>query len=172
MIAPFGERHPLIDPSAWIAPSAVIVGDVAIGAEASVWFGAVVRGDVERIRIGARSNVQDHATIHVTTDRYGTVVGADVTVGHAAVLHGCTIDDQCLIGIGAIVLDGAHIGEQSLVGAGAVVTARTEIPARSLVLGTPARPVRPLTDDEIAGLAASAARYVAHAQRYRTQGLG
>jgi carbonic anhydrase/acetyltransferase-like protein (isoleucine patch superfamily) len=166
VIAAFEHRVPLVDPSAWIAESATIVGDVHVGVEASIWFGAVVRGDVERVRIGDRTNVQDHAVLHVVSDRFGTIVGADVTIGHRATLYGCTVEDACLIGIGAIVLDGARIGTESLVGAGALVTPGTDLPPRSLVLGSPARRVRALSDDEVARLHESAARYVGHARRY------
>lgn len=171
VIVALEHRVPRVDPSVWVAESAVIIGDVEIAADASVWFAAVLRGDVERVRIGARTNVQDHAVIHVVTDRFGTCVGADVTIGHRATLHGCTVDDHCLIGIGAIVLDGARVGAASLVGAGAVVTPGTQIPERSLVLGSPARRVRALNDDEVDRLHASAARYVVQAQRYRAAGI-
>lgn len=171
MIAAFGTRVPAVDPSAYVVDAAVVVGDVVIGAEASVWFHAVVRGDVERVRIGPRTNVQDNATVHVTRDRWPTLVGADVTVGHGAVLHGCTVGDHCLVGIGAVVLDGAVIARECLVGAGAVVTPGTHVPPRSLVLGTPARRVRDLTADEIAHLHRSAAGYVEHARAYRAHGL-
>ena len=149
VIAALGDKIPRIDPTAFVVDSAVVVGDVVLGPEASVWFHAVVRGDVERVRIGARSNVQDNATIHVTRDRFATIVGDFVTVGHAAVLHGCTIGDHCLIGIGAIVLDGVVIESECLVGAGSLVTPGTRIPPRSLVLGSPARRVRDLSGDEI-----------------------
>jgi len=171
MIAALGDKAPRIDPTAFVLDSAVVVGDVVLGPESSLWFHAVVRGDVERVRIGARSNVQDNATIHVTRDRWPTLVGDDVTVGHAAVLHGCTIGDRCLVGIGAIVLDGAVVESECLIGAGALVTPRTHVPARSLVLGSPARAVRALTDDEVARLRASAASYLDHARRYRALGV-
>jgi carbonic anhydrase/acetyltransferase-like protein (isoleucine patch superfamily) len=171
MIAPLGDRVPRIDPTAYVVDSAIVVGDVVIGAESSLWFHAVVRGDVERVRIGTRTNVQDNATVHVSRDRWPTLVGDGVTVGHAAVLHGCTVADYCLVGIGAIVLDGVAIGSECLVGAGAVVTPRTEIPPRSLVLGSPARRVRELSGEEVARLHASAASYVEHVRRYRAAGL-
>ncbi|HZP43730.1 MAG TPA: gamma carbonic anhydrase family protein [Candidatus Binatia bacterium] len=171
MIAPFGDKRPAIDPTAWVVDSAVVLGDVVLGPEASLWFGAVVRGDVERIRIGARSNVQDNATVHVTGGRWPTLVGAGVTVGHAVVLHGCTIGDDCLVGIGAVVLDGAVVEPECLIGAGALVTPGTRIPARSLVLGSPARRVRALTDEEVAQVRQSAANYVEHARRYRALGV-
>jgi carbonic anhydrase/acetyltransferase-like protein (isoleucine patch superfamily) len=171
VIAPFAGKTPEIHPSAWVVDSAVIIGDVALGADASVWFHAVVRGDVERIRIGARSNVQDNATVHVTGGRWATLVGDDVTIGHAAVVHGCTVGDRCLIGIGAIVLDGAAIGDDCLVGAGSLVTPGSAIPPRSLVLGAPAKRVRELTPEELAHLRQSAANYVAHARAYRSAGV-
>ena len=156
-----------MDPAAWMADSAVVVGDVVIGPEASLWFHAVVRGDVERVRIGARTNIQDNATVHVTRDRWPTILGDGVTVGHNAVVHGCTVGDHCLIGIGAIVLDGAVLERECLVGAGAVVTPGTHVPAGSLVLGQPARVVRPLRPEEIGSLYASAAGYVERLALYR-----
>jgi carbonic anhydrase/acetyltransferase-like protein (isoleucine patch superfamily) len=148
VIRAYLEAEPRIHERAWIAPGAVVVGDVVIGEDSSIWYGAVVRGDVERIRIGVRSNIQDQSTIHVTQDRHPAVIGDEVTVGHRAVVHGCTVEDRALIGIGAIVLDGAEVGEGALVGAGAVVTPGSVIPARTLALGTPARPVRQLEDEE------------------------
>lgn len=132
----------------WLAPGAVVVGDVEIGPESSIWYGSVVRGDVHHIRIGARTNIQDACVVHVTRDRFPAWIGAEVTVGHRAVVHGCRVGDGALIGIGAIVLDGAEVGEEALVGAGAVVTPGTRVPARTLVVGTPARVVRDLTDEE------------------------
>jgi carbonic anhydrase/acetyltransferase-like protein (isoleucine patch superfamily) len=171
MIAPFGERTPHIDPTAFVVDAAVIIGDVTLGPAASVWFHAVVRGDVERVRIGARTNVQDNATIHVTRDRWPTLVGDGVTIGHAAVLHGCAVGDHCLIGIGAIVLDGATLGEETLVGAGALVTPGTTFPPRSLVLGSPAKRVRELTADEVARLHQSADSYLEHARNYRAHDI-
>src|SRR5512142_3327315 len=127
MIAPFRGATPVIDPAAYIVDSAIVIGDVVIGAETSLWFHAVVRGDVNWIRIGRRTNVQDHATIHVFTARAPTTIGDDVTIGHGAIVHGCTIGDRTLIGMGAIVLDGAEIGADCLVGAGALVTPGTRI---------------------------------------------
>lgn len=146
---PFGDKRPQIDATAWVAPGAVVVGDVTLGPGVSVWYGCVLRGDVNSIRIGARSNIQDGSVLHVTRDRFETIVGEEVTVGHRAVVHGCRVGDGALIGIGAIVLDGAEIGEGALVGAGAVVTPGKIIPPRSLVIGTPARVVRMLDDDEL-----------------------
>lgn len=171
MIATLGDRVPAVDPTAFVVDSAVVVGDVGIGPAASLWFHAVVRGDVERIRIGARTNIQDNATVHVTRERWPTLVGEGVTVGHAAVLHGCTVGDHSLIGIGAIVLDGVEIGAECLVGAGALLTPGTKVPARSLVLGSPARRVRELSADEVARLHASADGYLEHVRRYRAHAV-
>jgi carbonic anhydrase/acetyltransferase-like protein (isoleucine patch superfamily) len=170
MFVAYDGRTPRIDPSAYLVASAVVVGDVTIGPQSSVWFHAVVRGDIEPIRIGARTNVQDNATLHVVGGRFATTLGDGVTVGHNAVVHGCTIEDGALVGMGAIVLDGALVGRESLVGAGAVVAPGTRVPPRSLVLGSPARVVRALTEDELARLHAAAANYVEYARRYRAEG--
>lgn len=144
----FGGAAPRVHPSAWLAPGSVVVGDVEIGADSSVWYGAVVRGDVEAVRIGERSNLQDGSVVHVTAGRFSASIGNDVTVGHRSVVHGCVVEDGALIGIGAIVLDGAQVGAGALVGAGAVVTPGTKIAARGLALGTPAKVVRSLSDEE------------------------
>jgi len=131
-----------------VAPGATLIGNVELGPDASVWYGCVLRGDVHRIRVGARSNIQDLTVVHVTRDRFATEIGDDVTVGHRAVVHGCRVGDGALVGIGAIVLDGATVAEGAWVGAGAVVTPGTEIPSRMLAVGTPARPVREVGDEE------------------------
>jgi carbonic anhydrase/acetyltransferase-like protein (isoleucine patch superfamily) len=166
MIQAFGNRRPQIDPSAYVCDAAVVIGDVRMGPGSSVWFHTVVRGDIHDIRIGARSNVQDNATIHVVGGRFATVVGDGVTVGHNAVLHGCTVEDGALVGMGAIVLDGAVIGMESLVGAGSVVTPGTVVPPRSVVLGSPARRVRGINDADLERLRTSAENYVVLARRY------
>jgi len=153
MIQSFQNLHPKIHESAFVADGAIIVGDVEIGAESSVWFGSILRGDVNYIRIGARTNVQDGSIIHVSSKTHPTVVEDEVTLGHRVTLHGCHVETGCLIGIGAIVLDGARIGKNSLVGAGSLVTPDTQIPPNSLVLGSPAKVKRELTDDEIYNLA-------------------
>jgi carbonic anhydrase/acetyltransferase-like protein (isoleucine patch superfamily) len=171
MITALGDRVPAVDPTAFVVDTAVVIGDVTIGPEASLWFHAVVRGDVERVRIGACTNIQDNATVHVTRGRWPTIVGEGVTVGHAAVLHGCTVGDHCLIGIGAIILDGAAVEDECLVGAGSLLTPGTHIPPRSLVLGSPARRVRELSADEVGRLHASAAGYLEHVRRYRAHGV-
>jgi carbonic anhydrase/acetyltransferase-like protein (isoleucine patch superfamily) len=165
-VLPFRGARPSVAASAWLAPGAVVIGDVVIGPESSLWFGAVVRGDVHRIRIGARTNLQDHCVVHVTRDRFATEIGDEVTVGHRAVVHGCSVGDGALIGIGAIVLDGARVGEEALVGAGALVAPGAEIPAGTLALGVPARVVRALSADERAAQRARAAEYVETARGY------
>src|SRR5262249_43456540 len=167
MIVAFEGHRPRIDPTAFVPDAAVVVGDVIVGPQSSLWFHTVVRGDVHHVRIGARSNVQDNATVHVVRERLPTILGDDVTVGHNVVLHGCRVEDGCLIGMGAVVLDGAVVGARSLVGAGALVTPGTVIPPQSLVLGSPAKRVRALNDAELERLRVSAANYVALAERYR-----
>jgi carbonic anhydrase/acetyltransferase-like protein (isoleucine patch superfamily) len=162
---------PRIAPTAWLADDATVVGDVELGPGASLWFGVVVRGDVNSVRVGARSNIQDLSVVHVTGGTHPTVIGEDVTVGHRVVLHGCTVHDRCLIGIGSVVLDGAEIGPEAMVGAGALVPPGMKVPPRTLVVGTPAKVKRPLTDAEVAHLRDSAARYVEYAERYRVEGL-
>lgn len=144
-----------------------MIGDVEIGDDSSVWFGTVVRGDVNWIRIGDETNIQDRCVVHVTVDKHPTSIGDRVTVGHGAILHGCTVEDTCLVGIGAIVLDAAVIGRRSLVAAGAVVTPRTVVPPESLVMGAPAVVRRRLTAAEIEEIEESARRYVKHAAGYR-----
>jgi carbonic anhydrase/acetyltransferase-like protein (isoleucine patch superfamily) len=152
MIKSFQNRHPKIHETAFVADDAIIIGDVEIGAESSVWFGSILRGDVNYIHIGARTNVQDGTIIHVSSKTHPTVVEDEVTLGHRVTLHGCRIETGCLIGIGAIVMDGARIGRNSLVGAGSLVTPNTLVPPGSLVLGSPAKVKRPLTDEEIYNL--------------------
>lgn len=149
----------------WIAPTATVVGDVWLARGASVWFGAVVRGDNDPITVGERSNVQDGAVLH-SDPGVPLVIGADVTVGHLAMIHSCTIGDGCLVGIGAVILSRAVLGRHCLVGAGAVVTERKVFPDRSLIVGAPARAVRELSDEQCAFLDASAAHYVSNWRRY------
>lgn len=172
IILPFGDRAPRLHASVFAAEGSVIVGDVEIAEDSSIWFGTVVRGDVNAITIGARTNVQDHTVIHVTSRTHPTALGDDVTVGHRAVLHGCTVKDRCLVGIGAIVLDGAVIGPDAMVGAGALVAPGTVVPPGTLFLGSPAREKRRLTPEELAFLPQSARNYVGYAARYRAQGEG
>jgi len=159
LVLPFDGHTPAIDPSAWAAPTATLIGRVTLSAEASVFYGAVLRADSDSISIGAGSNLQDNVVVHCDHGK-PTIVGERVSVGHSAVLHGCTVEDDCLIGMSATVLNGAVIGAGSLVAAGAVVLEGTIIPPRSLVAGVPAKVRRELTEDEIAGVTANAAHYV------------
>jgi carbonic anhydrase/acetyltransferase-like protein (isoleucine patch superfamily) len=163
-------REPRVHCDAWIAPGAMVIGDVEIGAESSVWFGAVVRGDIHSIRIGARTNLQDHCVVHVTRNLYPTRIGDEVTVGHRATVHGCTVGDGALVGIGAVVLDGAEIGEEALVAAGALVPPGAVVPPRTLVVGTPARVRRELSPAEIKEQRARALAYVQDARAYAAEG--
>ena len=171
MIQPHAGRAPRLAADTYVHASAHVIGDVEIGAESSIWPQVVIRADVERVRIGCATNIQDHSTIHVNHEHKPTIVGDGVTVGHRVVLHGCTIGDFALIGIGAIVLDGAVVGAEALVGAGSLVTPGTEIPPRTLALGSPAKPVRALMPQELERLHDTARRYVGYAKSYRDQGL-
>jgi carbonic anhydrase/acetyltransferase-like protein (isoleucine patch superfamily) len=170
MIRPFRGVHPQIHPSAYVEESAQVIGDVHIGEESSVWFGAVVRGDVFYIRIGARTNVQDGTVIHVSNGTHATVLEDEVTVGHNVTLHGCHVERGCLIGIGAIVMDGVRVGEKSLVAAGSLLTPGTQIPPRSLVMGSPAKVKRPLTDEEVASLDVFWQNYTGYTKEYKEEG--
>jgi carbonic anhydrase/acetyltransferase-like protein (isoleucine patch superfamily) len=160
------DQTPTIDPSAWVADSAQVMGHVTLEARVGVWFGAVLRGDTERLLIGEGSNIQDQAMVHADVG-FPTQVGKNVTVGHQAVLHGCTVGDGSLIGIQAVVLNGARIGKHCLVGAGALVTEGKEFPDGSLIMGSPAKVVRALTPEQIQRLEFSAKLYMANAERFR-----
>jgi carbonic anhydrase/acetyltransferase-like protein (isoleucine patch superfamily) len=174
MILRYKDDFPKIDRSAWTAPSADIIGDVEIGADSSVWFGCVIRGDVHYIKIGKRTSIQDMSMIHVTHyekekrigDGFPTIIGDDVTIAHRVMLHGCVIGNACLIGMSATILDGAEIGEESIVGAGALVTGGKKFPPRSLILGSPAKAVRTLTDEEVANIYKNAENYVKYKNDY------
>ena len=144
MIRVFAGKRPALGNGVFLAETCAVIGDVTIGDESSIWYGTVVRGDVMPIRIGARTSVQDNTVIHVTSGFSGTIIGNDCTIGHSAIVHACTIEDFCLIGMGSIILDGARIGRGSLVGAGALVTPGTEIPEGVLVIGAPAKVKGPL----------------------------
>jgi carbonic anhydrase/acetyltransferase-like protein (isoleucine patch superfamily) len=159
-------RTPRVHPTAYIDISAQVIGDVEIGEESSVWMAVVIRGDVNRIRIGRRSNVQDGTVVHVMKDTHATTIGDHVTIGHAAVIHGCTVEDRCLIGMGTILLNGARIGAGSIVAAGTLVVEGMEVPPRSLVMGSPGKVKRALTDAEVAGIQMYADRYVAYRLDY------
>lgn len=158
-----------IDDTSFVADTARVVGEVEVGPEASLWYGVVARGDVDRIVVGARTNVQDNSVLHCDED-VPLVIGEDVTIGHRCIIHGCTIGDGALIGMGAIVMNHARIGAYCLVGAGALVPEGKEYPPRSLVIGAPARVKRELTDEEVAGLKASADHYVANARAHKAAG--
>lgn len=155
----FGER-------VFVAENAAVIGDVVLGDDASIWYGTTIRGDVNFIRIGARTNVQDNCTIHVSYDTWSTIIHEEVTIGHGAIVHGCTIHRGALIGMGARVLDGAVVGEQALVGAGALVPEGMHVPPRTLVVGVPARVKRELTPEELARLDDSWKHYVEYKDRY------
>jgi len=171
-VGPYRGKSPRLHPSVLLLEGSTVIGDVEIGEGSSLWPGVVVRGDVFHVRIGARTNLQDGTVVHVTTDTHPTILGDDVTVGHRAVLHGCTIRDRCLVGIGAIVLDGAVVGPDAFIGAGALVTPGTVVPPGTMFLGAPGRVKRELTAEERAGLVRSAAHYVELAERYRAEGWG
>ena len=167
MLRPYRGQMPRVHPSAFIDDSAQVIGDVEIGEESSVWMCVVVRGDVNRIRIGRRSNIQDGTIVHVMKDTHPTVIGDDVTIGHAAVVHGCTIEDRCLIGMGAILLNGVHVGSGSIIAAGTLVPEGTQIPPRSLVMGSPGKVRRTLSDADLDEIQMYADRYVAYRLDYQ-----
>ncbi len=168
MITSFNDRHPAVHETAFIAPDAIVIGDVTIGRDASVWFGSILRGDVNFIRIGDRTNIQDATVIHVSSKDHPTILENDITVGHRVTLHGCYVEAGCLIGIGSVLLDGVRVGRNSLVGAGSLLTPGTIVPPGSLVLGSPARIKRPLTEEEIAGIESNVAAYVELSAAYKT----
>lgn len=170
-IMPFEGISPRIDASVFIAAGARIIGDVEIGELSSIWFNVVIRGDVHYIRIGRRTNIQDLVMCHVTHRRYPLVIGDDVTVGHSAVLHGATIGDRCLIGMGAKVLDNAVVGAESLIAAGTVVREGFTVPDGTLVAGVPGKVIRELTDEERLKLAEGATNYESYVARFRAGGL-
>lgn len=157
---PYMDLYPRIHPSVFLAPGVKIVGDVEIGENSSVWYNAVIRGDVHYVKIGSMSNVQDCSMLHVTNGRYPLNIGNKVTIGHSVKLHGCTLQDLCLVGIGAIVLDGAVVEERSIVAAGSVVKPKFVVPSGKLVAGVPAKVVRDLTEDEMNDFERSAQRYM------------
>ena len=166
MIRPYLDKLPTLHPSVFLADGAQVIGNVEIGKQSSIWFNAVVRGDVNYIRIGVRTNIQDGCVLHVSRKKHPLIVGDDVTVGHNVTLHACKIGSRCLIGMGAIVMDGAEVGEDSISGAGSLTTARTIIPPRSLVLGCPAKVKRELSASEIQNIKESAKHYLDDVQNY------
>ena len=169
MIKPFKGKTPKIHSTAFITDDAIVIGDVEIGAESSVWFGSILRGDVNYIRIGERTNIQDACVIHVSSRDHPTVLEDEITVGHRVTLHGCHVEYGCLVGIGSIILDGAHIGSRSLIAAGSLVTPDTVIPPESLVMGAPARVKRALTAEELDNLDRSWRNYVELSRQYLSE---
>lgn len=162
-------RSPKLGRDVFVAPNASVIGDVTLGDEASVWFGAVLRGDYYPIVVGARSNVQDNSVVHITADEAATRIGEEVTIGHGAIIHGCTIGDRCLIGMGTIVLDGAVIGDDCFIAAGSLVTPGTHIPAQSFAMGRPARVVRTASDKDVEWIAHASRVYVEYAREFRAE---
>jgi carbonic anhydrase/acetyltransferase-like protein (isoleucine patch superfamily) len=167
MIRPYRSILPRIHPSAFVDPSAQVIGDVEMGEESSAWMNVVIRGDVNWIRIGRRTNIQDGSIVHVMRDTHPTTVGDEVTVGHGVILHGCRVGDRCLVGMGAILLNGVDVGEESIIAAGTLLPEETKIPPRSLVVGSPGRVRRALTAEDVASIARYAERYVGYAKDYR-----
>ena len=168
MLRPYRGVLPRVHPSAFIDQSAQVIGDVEIGEESSIWMCAVLRGDVHAIRVGRRTNIQDGTIVHVMTGTHPTTIGDHVTIGHGAIVHGCTIESQCLIGMGAILLNGAHVGAGSVVAAGALIVENMRVPPKSLVMGSPGKVRRLLTHAEIVDIQTYAARYVAYRLDYLT----
>jgi carbonic anhydrase/acetyltransferase-like protein (isoleucine patch superfamily) len=166
MIRPHRGRLPLVHPTAFIDDSAQVIGDVEIGEESSVWMCVVVRGDVNTIRIGRRTNIQDGTIVHVMLRTHPTTLGDEVTIGHGAIVHGCTIENRCLIGMGAILLNGSRVGTESIVAAGTLLVEGMQVPPRSLVMGSPGKVKRTLTDDEVVGIQSYADRYVGYRLDY------
>jgi gamma-carbonic anhydrase len=169
-IRSYAGKAPLVGEGTFVAETAVLVGDVEVGSRSSIWYGVVLRGDVFHIRIGSETSVQDNTVVHVTSGRHPTLVGDRVTVGHSVVLHGCVVEDECIIGMGAIVMDRARVGPRCIVGAGALVTPGTEIPEGHLVIGSPARPKRKLSPEELEWIRSSADHYVTLGERYLAGG--
>ncbi|RXK14353.1 gamma carbonic anhydrase family protein [Halarcobacter mediterraneus] len=165
MLIKFKNNYPKIHPTSWIAPSADVIGKVEIGENSSVWFGCVLRGDINNIKIGKNTNVQDLSMIHMDTDSQ-TILGDNVTIGHKVMLHGCTIEDNCLIGMSATILDHAVIGQGSIVGANSLVTSGKKFPPKSLIMGSPAKVVKQLTDEDVNKLIKHAGRYVDYKNDY------
>jgi len=170
MIYQFEDRIPSLPEEYYVADSAEVIGDVRLGHQSSVWFGAVLRGDIEPIIVGERSNIQDNSVAH-TSRNYPTILGDDVTVGHKVMLHACKVGNNCLIGMGAILLDGCEIGDNCIIGAGSVVAQGRKIPAGSLAVGTPAKVIRSLSEDDFINIRGFAERYVALQARYRSVAL-
>jgi len=169
LILPYKGKKPLIGRRVYVAPNATLIGDIKLGDDASIWFGTVLRADVQRIRVGARTNIQDNCTVHVTNDDWPALIEEDVTIGHNVIAHGCTIRKGAMIGMGSILLDGSEIGEESIIGAGSLVTEGMKIPPRVLALGSPARVRRPLTNEELERVRSSPRHYMEYKDVYLSQ---
>jgi carbonic anhydrase/acetyltransferase-like protein (isoleucine patch superfamily) len=169
LILPFKGTLPTIDPECFIAPNATVIGDVVIGKGTNVWFNVVIRGDVHEIRIGERTNIQDGTIVHVTSGKFGTYIGSDITIGHGAILHACTLEDGCFVGMGATVMDGAVVESGAMVAAGAVVTPGKRVKKGELWGGSPAKLMRELKPEDVAFFPVSAANYVKLADQYRAE---
>ena len=167
MILAYKGIWPRIDPKAFVEDTALVIGDVEIGARSSIWFRAVARGDVNYIRIGEGTNIQDGCVVHVTLNKFPTFIGSGTTVGHGAIIHGVRVGDHCLIGMGAILLDGAEIGDHCLIGAGSVVPPGMKVPPRTLVMGVPGKPVREVRDDDVERIRNQGLEYLKLAEDYR-----
>lgn len=172
LILPWKGVLPTIDPTAFIAQNATIIGDTVIGPDTNIWFGVVIRGDVHEIRIGARTNIQDGTIVHVAEGKFGTYIGDDITIGHAAIIHACTLETGCFVGMGACVLDGAVVESGAMVAAGALVTPGKRVPAGELWAGNPAKKLRDITPADLVGFQASADKYVGLGRAYRAQHIG
>jgi carbonic anhydrase/acetyltransferase-like protein (isoleucine patch superfamily) len=167
LILPYGDKTPIVDGTAFVAPNATIIGDTEVGAEASIWFNVVLRGDVNYIRVGARTNIQDGAVVHVSSKDHPALIGRDVLIGHLAMIHACTLEDRCFIGMSATVMDGAVVEEGAMVAAGALIAPGKRVGAGQLWAGTPAKYVRDLTPEESASFPGQIQRYVDLGQKYR-----
>lgn len=169
LVLPFGDRHPAIAPDAFVAPNATVIGDTEIGARSSIWFGCVLRGDVNSIRVGSDTNIQDGTVVHVTRAKFGTVIGSGVTVGHLALIHGCTLEDHAFVGMQATVMDGCVIESEGMLAAGALLTPGKRIASGELWAGRPAKLMRRLDTDELRNIHETAAHYARLAATYRAQ---
>lgn len=167
LILPWQGVTPRIEPSAFIAPNATVIGDTVIGAESSIWFGTVVRGDVHEIRIGARTNIQDNSVVHVTGGKFGTYIGSDITIGHRAVIHAATLEDGCFIGMGAVVMDGAVVESRAMVAAGAMVTPGKRVKSGELWAGSPAKFLRKLSQEDLDNFPVLVGKYLELCRGYR-----
>jgi carbonic anhydrase/acetyltransferase-like protein (isoleucine patch superfamily) len=166
MLYKYEDKYPQIADSAFVAPSADIIGDVIISEDCSIWFGAVLRGDENYIKVGRGTNIQDNSTVHITADKYSTEIGEYVTIGHGAIVHACKVGNYCLIGMGSIILDGAEVGDYTIIGAGSMVTGGKKIPSGVLAVGSPARVIRELTENEKKDLEQSAQNYISYSKKF------